>query len=381
MDDLDDFSDDGFDDLTAHALHELEQNAIQLTQGHALAARPSKPQPSQQPPSQRHPSQQQRLSDYGWEQEDDDLDTTEVTNGVAARSVARPAERVQHLPRRAAAPPPPNPRWNPAVDPASRPRHVLPPPPPPSQREHARPLLPPGRFGPSQAQQPPSGDVAAALRQRLLSLEDELRAARGEASIIRANSIKAQQDHDAQIARLKKANAEQLACQERLVEAAVAAERSAATELQFLQRDMREASNFQQARRRGAPAGDPATPKKAVKTWAMADGFDQVDVAPSPTKGQARAKGSSSVAANVGERTPTKGKRKRPVVDAPLETHTDGDVDAADGPASQLAPSAPAPAAPAPTAPFEVIRVRRARGETALTCKAVSTARPRPRAP
>ncbi|KAL3960652.1 hypothetical protein ACCO45_005769 [Purpureocillium lilacinum] len=322
--DIDEFSDDGFDDLTDNVLQELERNAIQLTQGRAL-----------HPSQQRQPSQdvlQHRYSDYGWEEEDDDLDTTEVTNDVGA-PIGRPVvdktlqQRQQHHPAsthvpRRPIPPVPNPRWNPTVDPTSRQAAPmaagarLPSAAAPSQQfpgsqrfqpqgpgrinqpqpsQFARPALPPGgRFPASQASQAPSVDMVSALQQRLRTLETELHIARGEVSIIRANSTKAQQEYDAQVARLKKLNAEQLAKQERIVEAAVAAEKSANTELQFLQRDMREVSD--RARRRdtagpAAAAGVVTTPKKANKTWGIADGFDEMDIALSPSKGQGRGKG------------------------------------------------------------------------------------------
>jgi hypothetical protein len=175
--------------------------------------------------------------------------------------------------------------------------------------------------------------MLSALQQRVRALEGELNAARGEAAIIRSNATKAQQQHDAEVSRLKKLSAEQMAKQERIVEAAVAAEKTASTELQFLQRDLKEVND--RARRKdtgGTGMGGSfanVTPKKTTKTWGFADGFDDMDLVPSPSKGQGRGKAAGSVATNVGERTPTKGKRKRPTVDSPimaLETHTgDGD--------------------------------------------------------
>ncbi|PHH73576.1 hypothetical protein CDD80_3724 [Ophiocordyceps camponoti-rufipedis] len=300
--DLDEFSDDGFQDLTDLALQELERDAIRLTQAHV--------QPK--PAAQSH----HRLSDYGWE-EDDDLDDAEVVNddGLFIRrplvdgntlqkpqnapqpphQQTRPQQQQQsQLPRRIL-PQVPNPNWNPNLDLAR---------PPETQRPQAR------------------NDVVSALQQRVRALEADLNAARGETSILRANSTKAQHEFHAQINQLKKLNAEQLAKQERVVEAAVAAEKNANTELQFLQRDMREVSD--RARRRDAAVAVAVTPNKTSKTWRVADGFDRLDMV-SPSKGQQRARGSSSVAAHVGERTPTRGKRKRPVADSPvlpLEMHS-----------------------------------------------------------
>ncbi|KAK2592685.1 hypothetical protein QQS21_009615 [Conoideocrella luteorostrata] len=383
--DVDEFSDDGFDDLPDNAFQELERSAIQFTQAQI-----------KQPPSQDAP---QRLSNYGWEEEDDDLDDTEVTNDVGV-PIGRPVvdntlqqrlqpQRQQHpqyqqqpdttgsQPSRGPIPPLPNPRWNPGIDSSHRPvtgvghHHshlptVGPPttpfsasqrfqPRPPAQAsQFARPPLPPNRLPASQAPsvgQP--GDVLSALQQRVRALESELHSARGEAAIIRANAIKAQQDYDGQVLRLKKLNSEQLDRQTRIVEAAVAAEKSANTELQFLQRDIREVSA--RARRKDTGEGGSfGTPKKAAKSWGFADGFDEMDIAISPSKGQGRGKASGSVAANVGERTPTKGKRKRPPVDSPiaaLETSADDAVmhdydsktntQSASQPVIQTAPAAP----------------------------------------
>lgn len=363
--DLDEFSDDGFDDLTDHALQELERNAVQLTQAQ-VAPKP----PSQEPPA--------RISDYGWEEEDDDLDNTEVINDAGlpiGRPVVDNTLRQREQPQRPAEaqtprrplPQVPNPRWNPTVDPANRPARVPAAAPPnqayPGSQRFQRVNAPqpsqfaPNRFAPSQQSQVPAGDVLSALQQRVRALEAELNAARGEVSIIRANSTKAQQEYEAQAARLKRLNAEQMEKQERIVEAAVAAEKSANTELQFLQRDLREVSD--RARRKdtaNAPRSGTTTPSKASRTWGFADGFDEMDIAVSPSKGQARTRSTGSVAVNVGERTPSKGKRKRPIVDSPvaaLETHTEDVVMAED---RSVAASAAHPLTlePTPTAPFEV---------------------------
>ncbi|PHH89757.1 hypothetical protein CDD83_5322 [Cordyceps sp. RAO-2017] len=391
--DLDEFSDDGFDDLTDHALQELERNAIQLTQAQVSALG------QQRPLSQ---DAQPRISDYGWEEEDDDLDHTEVIDD-AGLPVGRPVvdntlqQREQQkrqtdaqLPRRPV-PHAPNPRWNPTVDPANRPGVPVPArvrqpavaaaaapnqPFPGSQRlppqahhgrmnapqpsQFARSLLAQNHVSAPQPSQSQPGDVVSALQRRVRALEAELNAARGEASIIRANSTKAQQEYDAQVTRLKRLNAEQMAKQERIVEAAVAAEKSANTELQFLQRDMREVSD--RARRKdnaAAAAAGLATPNKASRTWKMADGFDEMDMAVSPSKGQARNRSSGSVAAHVGERTPSKGKRKRPAIDSPvaaLETHTEDVVMGEDKPDAVRARQHLVVEA-APAAPFEFLQL------------------------
>lgn len=328
--DLDEFSDDGLDDLPENDLLEIENQAIQFTQAQT--------QLTQDPPRSSIDARAQQ-SDYGWE-EDDDLDTAQVVNDAGVPVGRRPgfptapAQLPANPPRRPI-PPVPNPQWNPTLAQNARPNAPMAQPP-----LRAGIAAPSQRFNPSQAAsvtaaaaaghtplptptQP--GDVLSALQIRIRALEYDLNAARGEASIIRANSVKAQREFDAQVSQLKRANADQLDKHSRAVEAAVTAERSANTELQFLQQDMKEVSD--RARRKdggggggAGPAGNLATtPKKAGgRSWGIADGFDEMDVAISPSKGRGRGRSAGSVAANVGERTPTKGKRKRPLMDSPV---------------------------------------------------------------
>lgn len=369
--DFDEFSDDGLDDLPDNALQELENNAITLTQAAHQARKPQQPQ--------------RGFSDYGWD-EDDDLDTSEVINDAGA-PVGRPPvdnslpmQPRHQLPIQRPPPPLPNPQWNPAIDPANRTNTALAARqrfspsqqapanfsrPQPSQfAKPAVPVHPVNRYGPGPSQQLSSSQhqqhpesVVSALQQRVRALEAELNAARGEVSIIRANSTKAEQLHSAEVNRLKKLNAEQVSRQERIVEAAVAAEKTASTELQFLQQDMREV-NHRAMRKDGAPTGKghgTTTPKKSKKQWGLADGFDEMEIA-SPSKGQGRGKNMGSVATNVGERTPTKGKRKRPTVDSPvlaLETHTD-DVVMLDEPPP---PPQQHSVSMAPAPPFEFLQL------------------------
>ncbi|GAB0133017.1 hypothetical protein EsDP_00001436 [Epichloe bromicola] len=392
--DVDEFSDDGFDDLPDNAFQELERNAIQLTQAQVKRppARDAAPQRLSNHGS-NHGSN--RGSNHVWGDEDDDLDTTEVTNDAGApvgrpvidntlRQQPPPQQRretdttTSQVPRRPI-PPLPNPRWNPAIDNPktaaagvdlhSRMPSGGPPgaslsasqrfqPPPARASQFARPSFPADRYHASQASQAgAAGDILSALQHRVRVLESELHSARGEASIIRAKSAKAQQDYDGQIARLKKLNSEQLDKQTRIVEAAVAAEKSANTELQFLQQDIREVHG--RVRRKDTGGGAVTTPKKGVKSWGLADGFDEMDIALSPSKGQGRGKSSGSIAANVGERTPSKGKRKRPIVDSPiaaLETSTD-DVIMSDGSQGELPVTSFQVQAPAPAAPFEFLQL------------------------
>lgn len=328
--DLDEFSDDGLDDIPENALREIENQAIQFTQAQAQL-------------TQDHPRSsldgRPLQSDYGWE-EDDDLDTAQVVNDAGVPVSRRPGgfpkapPPMSANPPRRPIPPVPNPQWNPTVAQNARQNASIAAQPPPLRTGLGAPSQ---RFNPSQASvaaaaaaggqaplltQTQPGDVLSALQIRIRALEYDLNAARGEASIIRANSVKAQREFDAQVAQLKRANAEQTDRHNRAVEAAVTAERSANTELQFLQQDMKDVSD--RARRKetagaSAPGSIATTPKKAGgRSWGIADGFDEMDVAMSPSKGRGKGRGAGSVAANVGERTPSKGKRKRPVMDSPV---------------------------------------------------------------
>lgn len=153
------------------------------------------------------------------------------------------------------------------------------------------------------------------------ALENDLNSARGEVSIVRSKHDKSVAAHDAEVARLKKQNAEALAKQERLVETALHAEKAAATELQFTRQDLREELQRSKKQRTESVQSGTSTPRKnkANGKKNVADGFDDVEVLPSPSKGLGGAKGKSKmVPLALGERTPTKGKRKRPAVDSPV---------------------------------------------------------------
>lgn len=379
--DLDEFSDDGFDDLPDNALQELEANAIQFTQAQAQSF--SQRQPPPKKPATNFPE----VTEVIWI-EDDDLDTTEVTNDVGV-PIGRPVvdntlqQQKPQQPQgdsRRSVPPPINPRWKGTVDPLNRvpPGSRAPSVGPANQQvfssqrlrsetptvnraqpsQFVRPPIPQNQRAPSQPSQGPPSDSLSALQQRVKALEAELISVRGEVTITRSRSIKAQEQHDAEVVRLKKINAEQLAKQARIAEAATTAEQNANTELQFLQREMREVND--RSRRKepvGGHAAEVTTPKKATKSWRVADGFDEMDIIVSPNKGQGRHKAGGSVAANVGERTPSKGKRKRIALDSPmpaLETHTD-DIIMAIHEKPEVAPSQREVVTLAPaTLPFDV---------------------------
>ncbi|KAL2163867.1 hypothetical protein VTH06DRAFT_3077 [Thermothelomyces fergusii] len=176
---MDEFSDDSFDDLNETVLQELEAKAIQSTQAQKLA--------------------QTQHNALEYEFEDDDLDDTVVID-----------EHAQVAPR-----PPPQQSL-----PIQQPRH-------PAGSQFARPPPPVSRPSPyvPQASQVLAGagptnqnELIAALQARLSELESDLTAAKGEASILRSKYDKARATHEADIARLKKETAEQLARQERIIE-------------------------------------------------------------------------------------------------------------------------------------------------------------------
>ncbi|KAI0551315.1 hypothetical protein F4679DRAFT_539982 [Xylaria curta] len=360
--DMDDyFSDDDLDGLNANALQELENNALQLTQAQRTYNRPNPPVPVPVPPKilPPPPPRGQRWSHvaaYGFD--DDDFDDAVVVAQNApqpksalppARAVA-PAKPPAQLPSRVQPrqtetwrpvvsadnrhrPQPANPA-NPAFRPPARPAPVGP---RASQQLHSRnqaPLLP--RPAPTvssgyQSSQAPRQTGAATshefatLQAQVLDLKSKLTTKEGEVSIVRKLLEKAREDHEREVQIVRAQAAEKLAKKERESEAARAAQQSAVTELEFTRRDLRE--EVVRAKRHDGPS----TPKKIAKTWGVSDGFEDVEMAASPSKGK-RGKNAGPVAGAVVEppakllRTPTKSKRKRPAMDSPvtaLETHSE----------------------------------------------------------
>lgn len=404
------YSDDDFDDLPESALQQLEENAIQSTQAPRRVA-PTKQLLRPNPP----PFDTLGLDDDDADLELDDSDVFKhsvapIPEAARAQPSAADQSSRSYLPgpsqgvsgwngrpntsaasqaTRAL----PNPsqglsRWNVRAPnaPANIPRHNGPNPPfrPPALRNWPQPSQsalhnppqpsqsfrqpsvhntvqpnqfprgfapPPQRYAPSQSQAPLP---TTALEERLRALENELNVSKGEASILRANSTKVQQANEAEIARLQRQCAEQEARHERALQSALQAERATATELQFAQREMREVTD--RARRRDAapPGAGATTPRKGARTWGVADGFDGMDLVPSPGKGMPRTK--SAPMPTQGERTPTKGKRKRPVESPvpPLDTTEEFVVEGRGG--DDVAPTPVA--VPAPTSlyklPFDV---------------------------
>lgn len=172
--------------------------------------------------------------------------------------------------------------------------------------------------------------------------------------------------HEAEVSKLKKQNAEALAKQESLVQAAIHAEKAAATELQFTRQDLREElQRSKKQRTESAQSGGISTPRKnkANGRKNVADGFDEVEVLPSPSKAQGgttKGKG-RPVVLGPGEKTPSRGKRKRPTTDSPvtaLEVEDDVVVMADPAPAGSAGQIEPAGSILRPSAlPYDLLRL------------------------
>ncbi|KAI0131875.1 hypothetical protein BJ170DRAFT_691102 [Xylariales sp. AK1849] len=316
---MDDFSDDGFDGLDANALQELENSATQFTQGHKKV------------------DLTQKQLDF--EFEDDDLDDAVVTDelrgnpvllpeqqSAASSSRIAPQQQQQQQPQQNGWGPVPIPagHFRPqAVGSAARPPAQVALGPGPSQAATYSQMRPPprptptipSRYQASQATGPgPTSAEQAVLEARVRDLQQKLQAKDGEIHIVRSRSEKYRRDHERELQALKKQTAEQLAKHERAVESAKVAERTATTELEFTRRDLKE--ELDRAKRKEKDGG---TPKKnaTVKALGVSDGFEDVEMAGSPSKGN-RGRNPGAVATIVPEpparlmRTPTKGKRKRP---------------------------------------------------------------------
>ncbi|KAK8029012.1 hypothetical protein PG991_006068 [Apiospora marii] len=354
---MDDFSDDGFDELN---LDELENNAIQFTQAKRL-----------------EPTQDQQ-AEYDFD-DDDDLDAEVVVIDDAPRHqpvvpvnksfVGSTASRVvpqQTIQQDAWGGPVPVPASHLRNQSYSRPNqsaanlgsrssqapvysqlrapNALPRPAPtiPSRYQASQA---PHQAGPTPQEQ--------ALQAQIRDLQLKLQSKDGEIGIVRTRLERSRQDHDRELQTLKKQTAEQIAKQERAVEAAKAAEKNATTELEFTKRDLRE--EVVRAKQKDKNGG---TPKKnnAAKSWGIADGFDDVEMAGSPSKGT-RGKNPGAVASVVAEpparltRTPTKPKRKRPPpADSPvMALETTEDVVMVDHGDDALAGSVANISEPAPT--------------------------------
>ncbi|KAL2891755.1 DNA repair protein Rad26 [Ceratocystis lukuohia] len=191
---------------------------------------------------------------------------------------------------------------------------------------------------------------ALELQRRISLLTQQLNSAKGETAIVRSKLERTSKDHEVSLAAVRQRHDAQISTFKQTLEAAQTAEKIAKTELKFLQQELRDSDS-----RNRRPVGvrdnhqsglstvstststslagkPPTTPRKATKTWALADGFDDIDLAPSPGKRASRSV--SGILPSGLERTPTKNKRKRNVLDSPvpqldMEDHGDcgGQVD------------------------------------------------------
>ena len=133
---------------------------------------------------------------------------------------------------------------------------------------------------------------------------------------MRSKQEKATKEYERELTATKKLNAERLAKQEKAIEIAREAEKSAATELEFVKRDLAEEAEKVRSLRKlkekeKENIDEPATPKKQ-KSLPYRDGFDDDEIQIiSPSKFHARK-------SNPG--TPTKAgtKRKRKGQDSPI---------------------------------------------------------------
>ncbi|KAL5596383.1 hypothetical protein BROUX41_006680 [Berkeleyomyces rouxiae] len=211
----------------------------------------------------------------------------------------------------------------------------------------------PANPGSSQPQPPPSlpapplGSTTGLsevleLQTKIALLTQQLNSAKGETAIVRSKLERSSKDHETSLAAMRQRHDAQMSNFKQTLEAAQVSEKAAKTEVKFLQQELRDTDS---RTRRAVGARDTnhsglsassasgtlpskllSTPRKTTKTWALADGFDDMDLAPSPGK-----RGGRSVSGTMAcalERTPTKNKRKRNVQDSPvlqLDTANHGD--------------------------------------------------------
>ncbi|KAL1896679.1 hypothetical protein Cpir12675_002701 [Ceratocystis pirilliformis] len=175
---------------------------------------------------------------------------------------------------------------------------------------------------------------ALELQRRISLLTQQLNSAKGETAIVRSKLERTSKDHEVSLAAVRQRHDAQISIFKQTLEATQTAEKIAKTELKFLQQELRDSdsrnrrpvgvrdnhqsglstvSTSTSASLTGKP---PTTPQKATKTWALADGFDDIDLAPSPGKRASRSV--SGILPSGLERTPTKNKRKRNVIDSPV---------------------------------------------------------------
>ncbi|KAI9741488.1 MAG: hypothetical protein M1818_004294 [Claussenomyces sp. TS43310] len=306
------FSDDGIDAATAA---ELESNAIQFTQHLTQGGRTS------EPPS----------SDYGDDDfEDEDLDDAVVYDESRrisetfhplqqhATHVVRRREQLQQARCKGAT----NinavssrsltPNWTSQSQSASH-----------GAREIPNAMSFPARRNVNAASTTanPASDVEALqkqiqdlLRQQEV-LKQNLNARSGEIAIVRSKHEKTAKEYERELTTIKKLNAERVANLQKTVESARESEKVAATELEFVKRDLFEEAqkvkHIKRSKSKETPVNDLVTTPKRRKSAGHGDGFDDDEIQIiSPSNIQGRK-------SNGGTPTKAGAKRKRKGADSP----------------------------------------------------------------
>ena len=148
-------------------------------------------------------------------------------------------------------------------------------------------------------------------------MKQDLTVKAGEISIVRSKQEKAAKEYEREITTIKKLNAEKSAKQQEAIKAAMEAEKNAATELEFVKRDLLEEAEKVRSLKRSQEKekhnmDEPILTPKKNRTLAYRDGFDDDEIQIiSPSKFHARKSNPS---------TPTKSgiKRKRKGQDSPV---------------------------------------------------------------
>ncbi|KAL2070589.1 hypothetical protein VTL71DRAFT_13615 [Oculimacula yallundae] len=305
------FGDDDLDALPEDALQDLENNAIQFTQAQTQAR--LQPAPS---------------SDYGDDFDDEDLDDAVVidqsrtlpsTTLYSNRNVSvQPPQRDQFRPQ-------PHPTPSPVLPNRQRPN-----PPPKFDQRHGHPPESTAfendylqeEQGVGQPTQPDSEverlrSIIEELTKERNSLKNDVNSKAGEISIVRTKHETTIKEYEREMAAQRKLGEDKLAKQQKALEAARIAEKNAATERDFMKRDLAEETELvrklNKVRDTGKKGLDLVTTPKKKKALDHRDGFndDEIEILSpskvSPSKFQKRTAGSPS----------KPGKRKRKAVESP----------------------------------------------------------------
>ncbi|KAH8809166.1 DNA repair protein-like protein Rad26 [Xylogone sp. PMI_703] len=309
--DGDDFDDDALDLLPANALEELENNAIRYTQAQTQAVHLNAP-----------PS-----SDYGDDFEDDDLDDAVVIDEAKSTPAVTGIRRnilPYSSPKQNRRPQWDNLAGNTALTATLANRQRLngsAAPPVQSSRPVSNASSRTHAFSTQPDPLPNLEDLQKQideLRRERNELIETVNAKAGEIAIVRSKQEQTVKQYEKELANVRKLNTEQLAKQEKALEAAKIAEKHAAIERDFIKQDLAEESErvrrLNRAREieKKEAAGIATTPKKK-KTLTHRDGFDDDEIEVlSPSK-----LSPSRLRRTVASPSKLAGKRKRKV-DSPV---------------------------------------------------------------